>query len=128
MTNPDSLFEDVWFNIGRHMRTGNIDMDALTFTTRPYVEMFSGEPTPQWTYPDDDMIRAHLRKNWSEEEVDGYFARRDESRRERDRQLAWEATFRGRATMAWRGFQRESKWRVSTAWMVLRHGKTEDDE
>lgn len=105
-----------------------VDYAAIRLLTPPYQSAFFPELNRPWTPLSDDELRTQLLSGYSVEEVDGYFARRDEARRERDRQLAWEATFRGKATMAWRGFRRESSWRVSTAWTVLRHGKTEDDE
>lgn len=121
-------YEDTTLAYSRFWSGISIDSAAINYLTPPYQSMFFPELRKEWTPPTDAELRELLLENWSEDEVDSYMQRRDEARRARERRLAWEATFRGKATMAWRGFRRESSWRVSTAWMVLRHGKAEDDE
>jgi len=124
---PEGPYEDTV--LSWHGLDVTIDFAAFRFTTPPYRSVFFPELNKPWAPPTDAELRELLLSHgYPADEVAAYFLRRDEARRERDRQLAWEATFRGKATMAWRGFLRESTWRVSAAWMVLRHGKTEDDE
>jgi hypothetical protein len=106
--NQVDVYDDVIFAFDR-FQTSTIEGDARKW-------LFGLGPL--WA----DSLRGYLALSWPDDEVDAYMVRYEQREAERARQLAWEATWRGKTAMAWRALKRETSERVPGAWKVLRHG------